>query len=64
MSLLSSGMVTGGQGGSNENKVATLAAPGEDSGDQSGRRERKARTADSLDGPPLEIPGCGLAPSP
>lgn len=38
MSLLSSGVVTG-------DKVATLAAPWDDSGDQAGRREQKVRTA-------------------
>lgn len=44
-SLLSSRVVTGGQRGSNENKAATLAAPWEDSGDHSGRREQKERIA-------------------
>lgn len=47
VSLLSSGVVTGGQGVSNENRVATLASPGEDSRDQLGRREQKVRTASS-----------------
>lgn len=47
MSLLSSGVVTRGQRGSNENRVATLATPREDFGDQWGKREQKTRTTSS-----------------
>lgn len=50
-----------GQGESNENKVATLRAPWDDSGDQAGRREQKVRAASCrwpLTCPKLSAAGC------